>query len=139
MGEVPMKRSEIRSAIKAVTHNWDIPQAVRNMVLADAIKTVQHHESSIRQRQSASRLIVAMNAQNIDLEKAKNPQIGLNVNVDAPDPGEARRIARELLNDPEYLAYQRSRLTSSDARDVCGECEQGTSGTVDASESPAAD
>ena len=93
--------------------SWNVTDEHRATVVEFVTGVLEDETASARDKNRVSQLALAMNAQNIALAKLATPDV--LVNVDAPDPEEAKRIANELRQDPEYLEFLRMRLVKEHA------------------------
>ncbi|MBT7069669.1 MAG: hypothetical protein HN975_02110 [Anaerolineae bacterium] len=139
-----LKASDSNLYTKAIKGGWDIPLDVKALMLASVKKTLESCDSTSRQKMAANRVLLSMNAQNLDLDKVQPPQVLVQAKIDINSPSEAKKVAKELLKNAEYLDYQRAKLrntepseqdnNSSDVRDECESVEDTIEGDLGPSE-----
>lgn len=121
-GEEPPTRSEMVLYQRAIRNRWPVGPKLKRRIVRAMAKVVENHDSNERDKIGAARVLVAADALNAKREQTESQ---------ADTAGQVQRHEHlhanvtELLNDPEYLAYRRSRLRDADAGAVRGLCESG--------------
>ena len=102
---------------RAVRNRWPVGSKLKRAVVRQMAKIATSGEVSERDRIAASKVLVAADALNARREQAEAPQPpggGVTVNVGVA----VQNVTADLLNDPDYIAYQRRRARDADARAV---------------------
>jgi len=109
--EGKLTRSDLKMIETAVRRNWELPDELFRKLPAEAAKMFLDKEKPDRTRLAALRAILTMNKQNIGLDSDQSTDVTVNVDVQI---AQANEIRREMIHDPEYLDYLRTRARNGD-------------------------
>ena len=137
-GGIALDPHHVRGDLKlidfAVRQKWQIREQAFTILPDQMLALALDKEQDPRVRVNAGRVVVTMHGQNEDTyPKTAQPGSGVTVNVGVAVQTE------QLVNDPQYLAYVRSRvagMANADAGDVRG---NGEPRSVEVPAAPASD
>lgn len=115
----PGQTSDTRMIEQAVKRRWPIPEKFKEAIVRRQVRIATSKNSSNREASAAARCVLEMERQNQAdehkrLDKEVPDQHAHSINIT-----DVNELRRQLLDDSEYLDYQRGRAVSADAGAVC--------------------
>lgn len=111
-GELKAGKYNMRLVNRAIRNGWNVPQEVKARVVKQMSKIVSQSEEE-RNKIAAAKVLVSADSVDVAREKMEQPQAGTTVNVAVGVS--VSGVRQQLLNDPEYLDYLRSRPVACDS------------------------